>query len=143
MVEEIDAQLVPFCVENNIDSAIARDEVQMVGTSGTVTTLAAIDLDLKRYDRALVDGAYINFAVVRRLSDQLRSIGPVERAKLPCIGVNRCELMIAGCAILEAICARMPVGRLRVADRGIREGILQELRESMSVIDEETSVGAR
>jgi len=143
MVEEINAQLIPFCAENEIDSAIARGEVQMIGTSGTVTTLAAIDLDLKRYDRALVDGAYINFAVVRRLSDHLRSIEPVERANYPCIGVDRCELMIAGCAILEAICARMPVGLLRVADRGIREGILHEFRESMSVIDEGASVGAR
>jgi exopolyphosphatase/guanosine-5'-triphosphate,3'-diphosphate pyrophosphatase len=133
MVEEIHCQLAPFCVENDIDAALARGEVQMVGTSGTVTTLAAMDLDLQRYDRARVDGAYIDFAVVRRLSDHLRATGPTDRATYPCIGEDRCELMIAGCAILEAICARLPVGRLRVADRGVREGILLELRECITV----------
>jgi exopolyphosphatase/guanosine-5'-triphosphate,3'-diphosphate pyrophosphatase len=142
MVEEIEVQLVPFCTENEIDEAMARGEVQMVGTSGTVTTLAAIDLDLQRYDRARVDGAYIDFEVVRRLSDHLRSIGPADRATYPCIGADRCELMIAGCAILEAICARMPVGRLRVADRGVREGILLELRECIPDTDGGGFVGA-
>ena len=142
MVEEIDAQLVPFFAGNEIDEALARGEVQMVGTSGTVTTLAAMDLDLQRYDRARVDGAYIDFEVVRRLSDHLRSMGPADRATYPCIGADRCELMIAGCAILEAICARMPVGRLRVADRGVREGILLELRECTSDTDGRASVGA-
>ncbi len=127
MVAEVDVQLEPFCAEHGFGKAAVRDEVQMVGTSGTVTTLAAMDLGLPRYDRARVDGAYLDFAVVRRFSDRLRSAGIADRASYPCIGPERSDLMIAGCAILEAICARMPVGRLRVADRGVREGILLEL----------------
>ena len=141
MVEEVDHHLEPFCVEHGFDKEAIREEVQMVGTSGTVTTLAAMDLELPRYDRARVDGAYIDFSVVRQLSDRLRSAGTADRATFPCIGADRSDLMVAGCAILEAICARMPVGRLRVADRGVREGILLELMESAAPSRDGAAIG--
>jgi exopolyphosphatase/guanosine-5'-triphosphate,3'-diphosphate pyrophosphatase len=142
MVAEVDAQFEPFCAEHGLDKVAARDEVQMVGTSGTVTTLAAMDLGLPRYDRTRVDGAYLDFAVVRQLSDRLRSAGIADRATYPCIGPERSDLMIAGCAILEAICARMPVGRLRVADRGVREGILLELMQAPTIPTNGAVIGA-
>jgi exopolyphosphatase/guanosine-5'-triphosphate,3'-diphosphate pyrophosphatase len=96
----------------------------MLGTSGTVTTLAAVHLHLERYDRAAVDGAYLTFDDVAALSHALAGMEVRERAANPCIGRQRADLVVAGCAILEAICRTWPVGRLRVADRGLREGIL-------------------
>ena len=142
MVQEVDCQLGPFCAEHGFHKTSVRDEAQVVGTSGTVTTLAAMDLELPRYDRARVDGAYIDFSVVRRLSDHLRSTGTADRATYPCIGADRSDLMVAGCAILEAICARMPVGRLRVADRGVREGILLELMQPAAISRDGAAIGA-
>lgn len=125
-VEEVDDMLAPFCKRNGIAQEIAQGRVQMLGTSGTVTTLAGIRLDLPRYNRSVVDGAYLGFPAIAAISERLRRLDCAGRAAHPCIGTERAELVVAGCAILEAICARWPVGRLRVADRGIREGILNE-----------------
>jgi exopolyphosphatase / guanosine-5'-triphosphate,3'-diphosphate pyrophosphatase len=124
MVAEMRASLAPFEERHRIAARIARGEVQMLGSSGTVTTLAGIHLDLPRYNRALVDGTALTFACARAVSDRLIGLGYDERAAHPCIGSDRADLVLAGCAILEAICQIWPVGRLRVADRGIREGIL-------------------
>ena len=98
--------------------------VQMLGTSGTVTTLSGIEKELPRYDRARVDGSYLAFETVWRLCREIAAMNYEERQAHPCIGVERADLVIAGCAILDAICRTWPVGRLRVADRGLREGIL-------------------
>lgn len=124
MLEEVKAQLLPLERDHAIGRAIAEARVQMLGSSGTVTTLAGIHLELPRYDRAVVDGSYLDFATVRSLSDRLAGMSCAMRATLPCIGTERADLVVAGCAILEAICELWPVGRLRVADRGLREGIL-------------------
>jgi exopolyphosphatase/guanosine-5'-triphosphate,3'-diphosphate pyrophosphatase len=96
----------------------------MLGTSGTVTTLCGMHQKLRRYDRARVDGRYLDFESARRISQRLVSMSHEARAADPCIGPERADLVIGGCAILEALCATWPVGRLRVADRGLREGIL-------------------
>ena len=96
----------------------------MLGTSGTVTTLAAVHLDLRHYSRRRIDGVVLRFDDLRRASRRLAGQNHAERAGNPCIGAERADLVLAGCAILEAICRLWPVGRLRVADRGIREGIL-------------------
>jgi exopolyphosphatase/guanosine-5'-triphosphate,3'-diphosphate pyrophosphatase len=99
-------------------------ELQMLGTSGTITTLCGVHLDLPRYDRARVDGSSLDFATIEGISAMLAGMGWEERAAIPCIGRERADLVVAGCAILTAICRLFPVGRLRVADRGVREGIL-------------------
>jgi exopolyphosphatase/guanosine-5'-triphosphate,3'-diphosphate pyrophosphatase len=99
----------------------------MLGTSGTVTTLAAVHLGLRRYDRRKVDGLPLPFAAVAEVGRRLRAMSNEERAAHPCIGRGRADLVVAGCAILDAVHAVWPVERLRVADRGLREGILSEL----------------
>jgi len=127
MVELVRESLRPFESAHAIAAQIAAGGVQMLGTSGTVTTLAGIHLELPRYDRSRVDGLWLSFQRAREISEQLRRMGYAGRAANPCIGHERADLVVGGCAILEAICDLWPVGRLRVADRGIREGILQAL----------------
>jgi exopolyphosphatase / guanosine-5'-triphosphate,3'-diphosphate pyrophosphatase len=130
MVDEIATLLAPVEERHDIGRLIAAHAVQMLGSSGTVTTLAAVHLALPRYSRSRVDGAAMSFADLRRATAFLASQTHDERALHPCIGAERADLVLAGCAILEAICRLWPVGRLRVADRGIREGILAGLMAS-------------
>jgi exopolyphosphatase/guanosine-5'-triphosphate,3'-diphosphate pyrophosphatase len=85
---------------------------------------------LPRYERGRVDGRWLGFHDIATLSHALVGMTPDERCAQPCIGTTRADLMVAGCAILEAICTTWPVGRLRVADRGVREGILAGLWEA-------------
>jgi exopolyphosphatase/guanosine-5'-triphosphate,3'-diphosphate pyrophosphatase len=127
MVEEVAGRLRGFADANGIDRRVAAGAVQMLGTSGTVTTLAGVHLDLPRYNRSVVDGCYLDFAAIREVSRRLAAMTCEERTANPCIGPERADLVVAGCAILEAICGLWPVGRLRVADRGVREGILAGL----------------
>jgi exopolyphosphatase/guanosine-5'-triphosphate,3'-diphosphate pyrophosphatase len=127
MVSEVWAALAPFERANAIARRIESGEMQMLGSSGTVTTLAAIHLELPRYNRIAVDGSSLSFAEVEAVSRGLLSMGYAARVAHPCIGAERADLVLAGCAILEAICTLWPVGRVRVADRGLREGILHGL----------------
>lgn len=99
----------------------------MLGTSGTVTTIAGVHLDLERYDRARVDGCWISADNIVDVTGQLLAMSYDQRAANPCIGPDRADLVLAGCAILEAILACWPCDRVRVADRGLREGILTQL----------------
>ena len=101
--------------------------LRLLGTSGTVTTLASVHLDLPQYDRRAVDGLIVPTDSMRAISAQLAGMSMAERQQLPCIGRERADLVVAGCAILEAILDLWPAGRLGVADRGIREGILRSL----------------
>ena len=101
--------------------------MRLLGTSGTVTTLASLHLDLPQYDRSAVDGLIVPAQAMRDISTRLSSMSLDERRALPCIGRERADLVIAGCAILEAILDLWPAQRLGVADRGIREGILRSL----------------
>ncbi len=127
MVEESRAALDEFETRFGIGTAISDGLVQMVGTSGTVTTLAGLHMNLRRYERNRVDGTYLDFSEMEEIAEHLASVGYRERAAMPCIGSDRADLVVAGCAILQGICERWPVGRLRVADRGLREGILVDL----------------
>jgi len=124
MVAAVDADLARFDAENGIGAALAGGGVQMLGSSGTVTTLAAVHLALPHYQRSRVDGVVVDFDAMARVSRRLAAADLAGRAAVPCIGSDRADLVVAGCAILEAICRRWPVGRLTVADRGIREGLL-------------------
>ena len=126
-VAEVAAMLAPFDAEHGIRREIEQGRMQMLGTAGTVTTIAGVNLGLKRYDRAVVDGSYLTFDEIQEVSDRLSRSTYAERAAHPSIGGGRADLVVAGCAILEAICRTWPAGRLRVADRGVREGILLQL----------------
>ncbi|RCL03998.1 MAG: 3'-diphosphate pyrophosphatase [Candidatus Tokpelaia sp. JSC189] len=99
----------------------------VLGTSGTITTLASIYLNLERYDRDRIDGMWLKSADITRIIEVLLSWDMKQRIANPCIGADRADLVLAGCAILEAIRSVWPSSRLRVADRGLREGILTEL----------------
>jgi exopolyphosphatase/guanosine-5'-triphosphate,3'-diphosphate pyrophosphatase len=127
MVGELLEQLAPFCEAHGISGHVGKEMVQMLGSSGTVTTLAGLTMELERYDRSRVDGSILEFGDVHALAAGLSAMTADDRAAHPCIGNERADMMAAGCAILEAICRRWPVGRLRVADRGVREGILVDL----------------
>lgn len=130
MVAEAMAALAPFERALEILRHVRTGRVQMLGSSGTVTTLAGIHLALPRYTRALVDGSVLTFDQISIVSARLAGLDLAGRAANPCIGRERADLVLSGCAILDAICETWPVGRLRVADRGVREGILFDLMQS-------------
>jgi exopolyphosphatase / guanosine-5'-triphosphate,3'-diphosphate pyrophosphatase len=127
MVDAAAEHLKPFEAEHQVRRHVERGGVQMLGTSGTVTTLAACHQGLERYDRRRVDGAWIMREDVVLLSAKLASMTCDERAANPCIGPGRADLVVSGCAIIEAITEIWPCARLRVADRGVREGVLRAL----------------
>ncbi|TWB14176.1 exopolyphosphatase/guanosine-5'-triphosphate,3'-diphosphate pyrophosphatase [Nitrospirillum amazonense] len=127
MVDTVGAALADFDARNDIRREVAAGRVQMLGTSGTVTTLAGIRLGLTRYDRSQVDGSWLGLEEARAISKSLLCLDYAGRSAHPCIGHDRADLVIAGCAVLEAIWERWPVENLRIADRGVREGILTEL----------------
>jgi len=115
----------PFAAR--VAKAAEHVDIRLLGTSGTVTTLASLYLELPSYDRKAVDGLIVPAPAMRDISARLSVMTPFERSTLPCIGHDRAELVVAGCAILEAILDLWPARRLGVADRGIREGILRSL----------------
>mgnify|MGYP001766346570 CR=1 FL=1 len=99
----------------------------LLGTSGTVTTLAGVHLGLPRYDRRRVDGLWMSDEEVSLAMNRLRAMTYEDRVANGCIGPERADLVLAGCAILEAIRRAFPSPRIRIADRGLREGILLQL----------------
>jgi exopolyphosphatase/guanosine-5'-triphosphate,3'-diphosphate pyrophosphatase len=101
--------------------------VHLLGTSGTVTTIAGVRLGLDRYDRKRVDGIWLGASEIENVTDRLLELNYERRVLEPCIGRERADLVLAGCAILDAIMKLWPAERLRVADRGLREGILMRL----------------
>jgi exopolyphosphatase/guanosine-5'-triphosphate,3'-diphosphate pyrophosphatase len=104
-----------------------KQDLRLMGTSGTVTTLASVHLALPSYDRRAIDGLMVPTESMREISRMMSRMTLEERAGLPCIGLERADLVVAGCAILEAIMDIWPARILGVADRGIREGILRSL----------------
>lgn len=127
MVQWVLDLLGPFEAEHRFGQRLATGKAHLLGTSGTVTTLAGILLGLERYDRSRVDGSWLAVQDVRRISYGLVRRSYEERVAEPCIGRERADLVLAGCAILEAFLRTWPTERLRVADRGLREGILATL----------------
>ena len=124
MIADVEAPLKEFDALHGIRPMIANGAAQMLGTSGTVTTLAGIHLKLARYDRQAVDGSYLSADAIRVVNNQLLAMDCRARAKEPCVGPARADLVLAGCAILDAILRTWPAPGLVVADRGLREGIL-------------------
>ncbi|ALG60089.1 Ppx/GppA phosphatase family protein [Citromicrobium bathyomarinum] len=125
MRRTVDESFAPFA--RRIGDAPSAEDIRLLGTSGTVTTLASLHLQLPHYDRRAVDGLIVPSRSMRDISAHLSGLSLADRAKVPCIGTDRAELVVAGCAILESILDLWPAERLGVADRGIREGILRSL----------------
>ena len=127
MVSEVAALIAPFVREHGTE---ATTGIHMLGTSGTVTTIAGVHLNLWRYDRNRVDGCWMSAPQIDAVIERLLAMSYEDRVASPCIGAERADLVLAGCAILEAIRRAFPCPRLRVADRGLREGMLvQMMRE--------------
>jgi len=133
MVDEVAKHVAPFAADHGGDLA----DMHLLGTSGTVTTLAGVHLNLARYDRRRVDGIWMTDADVTSTITRLLGMSYQERAANNCISVERADLVLAGCAILDAIRQAFPLPRLRVADRGLREGMLVEMMR------EDGALGAR
>ena len=123
MVQEVANYIAPFATEHGGD----LKGMHLLGTSGTVTTLAGVHLNLVRYDRRRIDGVWLSDADVTATIARLLGMSYQQRAGNHCIGVERADLVLAGCAILDAIRNAFPLPRLRVADRGLREGMLVEM----------------
>ena len=127
MVAHVVALLEPFEAKHRLRERIACVSTHLLGTSGTVTTVAGVHMRLPRYDRKRVDGCWLAIDEVRAVTERVLGASYEERVAEPCIGKERADLVLAGCAILEALLQTWPCERLRVADRGLREGILATL----------------
>lgn len=124
MVGFVTDQLMEFENLHGLRKKIENGNAHLLGTSGTVTTIAGVKLELPAYDRRRVDGCWLVADEVRDVSGSLLAMSYQERVEQPCIGADRADLVLAGCAILEALMRQWPCERLRVADRGLREGML-------------------
>ncbi len=131
MVQFVARHLRQFRGREKLRQMIAEHPVHLIGTSGTVTTLAGLHLGLERYERQKVDGLWMSKADVDATMNALLGMPFDRRVAHPCIGKDRADLVLPGCAIFEAIRREWPTERVRVADRGLREGIL------ISLIDED------
>ncbi len=125
--ERINKEVGKLLIKNDIVSMIEDKKVQVIGNSGTTTTVAAISLGLPSYDRSVVDGSYLSDTAVFETGKQLRNMSARERASHPCIGLARCDLVLGGVAILEGICKAGSIKSLRVADRGLRDGMIVDM----------------
>jgi exopolyphosphatase/guanosine-5'-triphosphate,3'-diphosphate pyrophosphatase len=125
MVGEAAKHVMQFAEAHGAD--LELETAHLLGTSGTVTTIAGVHLRLPRYERRYVDGCWMSDTEISRVLEHLVALSYEERVANPCIGSERADLVLAGCAILEAIRRAFPCKRLRVADRGLREGILIQL----------------
>ncbi len=139
MVRFVEARLKPFSEEHGIASKIAEGRTHLLGTSGTVTTIAGVYLGLSEYHRAKVDGCWLSTESIREVSKRIVGMNFERRAAEPCIGAERADLILAGCAILEAMLRTWPVRSLRVADRGLREGILATLIAEDAITERRTA----
>ncbi len=108
-------------------------DVHLLGTSGTVTTIAGVHLELKRYERRYIDGCWMADDQISSVIERLLLMSYEERVANPCIGSERADLVLAGCAILDAIRRAFPCQRVRVADRGLREGMLVQMMRTDDV----------
>lgn len=129
MVKLVTEQAEQFDKKQHIGEKIAAGEVQLLSTSGTVTTLAAVFLDLPRYDRNKIDGVTLSVDDIHRTTKRLLAMRPSERFNHPCIGHDRADYIIAGCAIFYALSTLWPTKTITIADRGVREGIILSLMQ--------------
>lgn len=130
MVADMGAAIAGAPVRPDLRDLFVGGRAHMVGTSGAITSLAGIHLGLRRYQRNLVDGLWMTRGDCETAAERLKTLGPEGRAAESCIGPDRADLVLAGAAIMEAVQRAWPSERVRVADRGLREGLLlQRMRE--------------
>jgi exopolyphosphatase/guanosine-5'-triphosphate,3'-diphosphate pyrophosphatase len=129
-VQEVAKHIAGFAAEHGGD----LEGMHLLGTSGTVTTLAGVHLNLQRYDRRRIDGVWMNNADISATIARLLAMSYQQRADNHCVSIERADLVLAGCAILDAIRDAFPLPRLRVADRGLREGMLVEMMREDGVL---------
>jgi exopolyphosphatase/guanosine-5'-triphosphate,3'-diphosphate pyrophosphatase len=127
MVEDVKARIADFTHAEGMRPLFAEGRAHLVGTSGAITSLAGLHLGLPRYDRNRVDGLWLTQGDCVAAADRLLGLTAAERAQQPCIGPDRADLVLAGAAILQAVQELWPCERVRVADRGLREGLLLSL----------------
>lgn len=132
IIERTHKILSEFEEKYNIMESVRNQDIQVIGTSGTVTVLGAVHLNLPRYNRSAVDGLSITKQDIDRAIAKIKRLGDDGRKKHPCIGTQKADLTMAGCAIIEALCSFWPISEITVADRGIREGILLDLMHSQN-----------
>ena len=132
MVECFRSRLEGFPGAEVLRPAFTAGRAHIVGTSGAITSLAGVHLDLPRYDRSQVDGIWMTRTECEAASNRLIAMSLAERGAQPCIGPDRADLVLAGAAILQAVQELWPCDRVRVADRGLREGILLSLMSGQS-----------
>ncbi|WP_246727693.1 Ppx/GppA phosphatase family protein [Chelativorans sp. Marseille-P2723] len=143
MVSEVTDMLSRFEGAERLSHLAGSGRFHLLGTSGTVTTLAGVHLGLRRYDRRRVDGLWMDRQSIDRMIETILGWSFDERKANPCIGTERADLVLAGCAILEAIRRQWPAERLRVADRGLREGMLNEMMARDGVWRRRRRIGAQ
>jgi len=127
MVEAMKAPIAAFDRANGLREVFEAGDAHLIGTSGAITSLAGLYLGLPRYDRSKVDGLWLTRDDCEAMADRLLRLAPAQRAAQPCIGPDRADLVLAGAAILQAVQELWPCARVRVADRGLREGVLISL----------------
>ena len=127
MVDTVKAEISSFRRADAMRQLFDADRAHLIGTSGAITSLAGMHLGLRRYDRARVDGIWMSRGDCDAAARRLLALTAAERAEQPCIGPDRADLVLAGAAILQAVQELWPCSRVRVADRGLREGILMSL----------------
>jgi exopolyphosphatase/guanosine-5'-triphosphate,3'-diphosphate pyrophosphatase len=127
MVEAVKAPVAAFAAAEPLRALFESGRSHLIGTSGAITSLAGLHLGLPRYERSKVDGLWMTRGECEAVRARLAALTPRERAAQPCIGPDRADLVLAGAAILEAVQEVWPCERVRVADRGLREGVLLSL----------------
>lgn len=132
MVEAVKSHITAFDRADALREVFQSDQAHLIGTSGAITSLAGLHLNLPRYDRNRVDGIWMRRADCEATADRLRAMTAAQRAQEPCIGPDRADLVLAGAAILQAVQEVWPCNRVRVADRGLREGLLLSLMSERS-----------
>jgi len=132
MVDTVKAEIAAFRRAEPMRPVFDADRAHLIGTSGAITSLAGLHLELPRYDRSRVDGIWMSRGECDAAAERLLGLKTHERADQPCIGPDRADLVLAGAAILQAVQELWPCSRVRVADRGLREGILISLMAERS-----------
>ena len=127
MVDYVKAKLADFSHADDFRDVFSAGRAHLIGTSGAITSLAGLHLGLRRYERAKVDGLWLTRNDCETAAGRLMTLGAKARAGEPCIGPDRADLVLAGAAILQAVQELWPCERVRVADRGLREGLLLSL----------------
>lgn len=129
VIKGIREKLEDFGEPHKMRELIEHKQVQLIGSSGTATTAAAFHLGLRFYDRRKIDGLVLTFEQVQNVVKSLQMMSREERALHPCIGKERSDLVLGGMAIFEGLSAAWPIGTVCVADRGVRDGLVQDLYE--------------